>query len=428
MGKGGRTERFLNAPLAARREIPIGPPLYETCGAWHARRSMKILVVDSSETFGGAFELALTLVRYLAQIPGAEPVLVSAQPDAVLRSRVPAPLRYYRVVSGTAASLQKVESWPCKAGVLYKLLVHELPAACKLAWLSLKERAEVLHLNNMLNSQLHGVLAAWLTRRVCVSCHREYEHNSPLIRFFERGVTAHVVGSKLIAADVAKLGVAAEKIVCIWDGADARTFSPDVAAADLHGLFGVPIGRKVFGIFGRLMEWKGQHIFLRAAAEVCRHIPEVHALIVGGPSDGDPGYVDRLKRLAHELGIESRVTFTGFRADVAPLMRACEALVHASLRPEPFGTAVLEGMGCGVPYVAMNEGGPAEMIEDGTSGMLVPPGDASAMAGALTAILADSQLRERMGKAARERFLGNLSAEVFARRHFELYRCCLSGG
>lgn len=67
------------------------------------------------------------------------------------------------------------------------------------------------------------------------------------------------------------------------------------------------------------------------------------------------------------------MTFTGFRTDVAPMMRACDVLVHASLRPEHFGTAILEGMACGLPYVAMNEGGPAEMVKDGVTGILVPP-------------------------------------------------------
>ena len=121
-------------------------------------------------------------------------------------------------------------------------------------------------------------------------------------------------------------------------------------------------------------------------------------MIVGDVSDGDPAYGDRLRAMAGELGIADRTTFTGFRADVPQLMRAADVLVHASIEPEPFGTAVLEGMACGRPYVAMNEGGPAEMITSGVHGLLVGPNAPEAMAEALVTLLTRPEVAGEFGR------------------------------
>ena len=101
-------------------------------------------------------------------------------------------------------------------------------------------------------------------------------------------------------------------------GARARRIGhcPDATPVDLGAEFGVPPGRKVFAIFGRLVPWKGHEVFLKAARLVMDAVPEAHAMIVGDVSDGDPDYGERLRALAGELGIADRTTFTGFRRNL----------------------------------------------------------------------------------------------------------------
>src|SRR5205823_5484243 len=100
-------------------------------------------------------------------------------------------------------------------------------------------------------------------------------------------------------------------------------------------------------------------------------------------------YPESLRRQANELGIGEIVEFAGFSHNIAEELARLTVAVHASTVPEPFGQVVVEAMACGVPIVATDGGGPAETIDHGTDGLLVPGGDAEALAGALAQLLAD---------------------------------------
>jgi glycosyltransferase involved in cell wall biosynthesis len=156
------------------------------------------------------------------------------------------------------------------------------------------------------------------------------------------------------------------------------------------------------GMLGRLAPWKGQDIFVRAFA---RTFPEgsEQAVIVGSALFGEEAFEDRLRRLIGELGFADRVALVGFREDVAAELASIDVLVHASVIPEPLGQVVMEGMAAGLPVVAANAGGPAEVIVDGTDGLLYPPGDVEALSAVLARLAADPDLRQRLGRAAQLR-------------------------
>lgn len=153
------------------------------------------------------------------------------------------------------------------------------------------------------------------------------------------------------------------------------------------------------GIVGRLDPWKGQHVFLDAFAKAFPDGSE-EAVIIGASLFGDSGYEQQLERQAAALGIQERVTFQGFCDDVQEELRNLHMLVHASIIPEPFGQVVVEGMATGLPVVAANAGGPAEVIDHGINGLLYPPGDVDALTHILRLLAADRSLRQRLGDAA----------------------------
>jgi glycosyltransferase involved in cell wall biosynthesis len=157
--------------------------------------------------------------------------------------------------------------------------------------------------------------------------------------------------------------------------------------------------RLTVGMVGRLTSWKGQHVFLRAFAEAFPR-GTARARVVGQATFGEQDYADTLRALVTAAGIADRVTFVGFSDDVASEMDLMDVLVHCSTIPEPFGRVVIEGMAAGLAVVATDSGGPAEVIDNGTSGLLVPPGDISALASALRRLARDAALRRRLGKAA----------------------------
>lgn len=155
---------------------------------------------------------------------------------------------------------------------------------------------------------------------------------------------------------------------------------------------------------GRLQRWKGPHVFVEAAARIGAAAPAVRFLVIGGSPMGlDRGYEQQLHGLAGSKGLEGRLRFTGHQPDPGRFIEAADVLVHSSLRPEPFGLVILEAMIRGTAVIASNEGGPAEVVEDGVTGLLTPPGDPSALAEALGRLLRDAALRGRMAEAGRAR-------------------------
>lgn len=156
-----------------------------------------------------------------------------------------------------------------------------------------------------------------------------------------------------------------------------------------------------FGIVGRIAPWKGQDLFVRAfAAAFPGHTGE-RAVIVGAPLFGEEACELRLRELIARLGLAERVKLRGFREDVWSELARIDVLVHASVIPEPFGQVVLEGMAAGLPVIAPDEGGPAEVIADGETGHLFTARSVDALAAAMRALAADPQARERLGSAAR---------------------------
>ena len=135
----------------------------------------------------------------------------------------------------------------------------------------------------------------------------------------------------------------------------------------------LPAGVPVIGLVARLQPWKGQDRLLRAVALLRERGHPVHLLLVGGDSFSlAPAYARSLPALVSELGLESAVTMTGEVPDAGPYIDQMDVLVNAS-DPEPFGIVLLEAMARGVAAVAVDAGGPREIIEDGVSGVGGPP-------------------------------------------------------
>lgn len=201
-----------------------------------------------------------------------------------------------------------------------------------------------------------------------------------------------------VATTVIHQGVASER----FDVIDAETASSTLRRE-------LATGRNMLvGVFGRLVHWKGQHV----AIEALKGLPEVDLLLVGAPLFGEEAYEQELRRQAQACGVADRVHFLGFRSDVASLMKGVDIIVHCSVAPEPFGRVVVEGMLAERPVIATEAGGVSEIIESGVHGILVPPGDAGALADALGALAADPALRSRLAAAGRAHALADFSLEV----------------
>jgi glycosyltransferase involved in cell wall biosynthesis len=185
-----------------------------------------------------------------------------------------------------------------------------------------------------------------------------------------------------------------------FDPAVADAVSPSEVEA-LRREFN-PEGRPVIAIFGRLARWKGQDVLLRAAE--C--LPGVTLWIVGDAlfTGDDHAYAEELRAMAATLKAQGGdVRFLGFRSDIPALMKAADIVAHCSVAPEPFGRVLVEAMLAGKPLIASKAGGPTEIVADGTTGVLVPPGDHEVLATAIRQLVDSPSLRSSMGLAGRDR-------------------------
>lgn len=199
-------------------------------------------------------------------------------------------------------------------------------------------------------------------------------------------------------------------------------------AGRIRARHGIPGDALVVGIVGRLQEWKGQDVFLRAAAIVADSRSDVRFAVVGGAEMGwERGdYPTDLQELADDLGISSRVIFSGQVEEVGDWYATLDLVVNVS-REEPFGLVVVESMAAGVPVICAGPGGPAEIVRNGVTGVSLPSRDPRSLANAVNSLLGDSALRASMAAAGRA-FAHEYHSEPRMAARFADVLCQLSGG
>ena len=347
-------------------------------------------------------------------------------------------LRILREVAAVAEPIVAVESEgqfttaaraiPCQVlvrelGVLRRSYLHPVGLLNR-AWLSftaalslasLIRRQDVQLVFTSTVSVLAGALAARLTRR-------------PHLWFVQEilsGTTARLapavtaLSDQILAVSKASAqsihrgrAAAMRKTVVHYPGVDAAPH-PGAEAAAFRKRFAAP-DALLIGMVGRLHFWKGQDHFLDALHQLRqRGLGGFRALIIG---DVYPGYEElgrSLRQKASDLGLNDMVTFCGHIAEMEPVYQALDVVVAPSTLPEPFGLVVAEGMAAGRAVIATNAGGPSEMIEDGVSGLLVPPANPAVLSERLESLLRDADLREQLGQHGRRRI------ELFPARAFD---------
>ncbi len=176
---------------------------------------------------------------------------------------------------------------------------------------------------------------------------------------------------------------------------------------------------RTVGMLARIDPWKGQHLLLEAFARVYRG-RDVRLQFAGDAPFGHEDYAEELRRRAEALGVADQVDFLGHVEDIDALLDTWEVGVHASTRVEPLGQNVLQYLAAGRLVIAADEGGPAEWIEDGVNGLLVPSRDIDALASALERLDGDAGLRSRLTAAA-PHTPGLLDDAAVARAHAAFY-------
>jgi glycosyltransferase involved in cell wall biosynthesis len=300
----------------------------------------------------------------------------------------------------------------------------------RLSRLIRRQRVAVVHVNEIVD--VYGALAARMSGVPCVwHLRADLSSAPPLVRAWLPRI-ALALATRVVAVSVSAseqtfrdLPARNEKVSVIHNpGPDPSVFHADVDGSSVRRELGLADDALLVILVAKLSERKGHEEFIRAAPKVLASFPDTRFLIVGGELEGmhHRRYAHSLRLLPAELGVEDAVVFAGYRADVPQIMAAADIVTHCSTYPDPFPGVVLQAMAMGRAVIASDLGGPREQIEDGTSGVLIPPGDPSALADAICSLLADPDRRAALGEAAALRVASTFTADSFYRQLAHLYR------
>jgi glycosyltransferase involved in cell wall biosynthesis len=312
-------------------------------------------------------------------------------------------------------------------GLLVVTIPQNGPGAVRSLCRCLTEGYSLLHVHNG-QTALQAALAVRLARRGrCVMtqhfvspAHVTYTGLKATLfgsahHWVNQQITRFIAISEAVRAPMLTRGEAsADKITVVPNGLSCDPVSSEKAAA-LRAEFGIALDAPLLVCVARLEKEKDVSGLLTAFRAVRERVPEARALVVGEGSQRQ-----RLEAATQTLGIADAVQFTGFREDARTAIAAGDVFVLPS-PAEPFGLVLLEAMALGKAVVAIDAGGPCEIVARGETGLLVPPFDPAALAEALGRLLSFPEERQRMGDAGRRRYEDCFTTQQMAQRTQAVY-------
>jgi glycosyltransferase involved in cell wall biosynthesis len=293
--------------------------------------------------------------------------------------------------------------------------------ALRLAALIRRHRPDLLHLHSRRGADVWGGIAACVAGVRCVLSRRVDNPEPRWLAGLKYRLYDHVITiSEGIRAVLLGEGLAPRKVSCVRSALDATPWLVPVDRAAFCAEFGLPADALTIGMAAQLIPRKGHRYLLDALPALCARFPTLQVLMFGkGPLEG----ALRDEIAAHGLG--DRVQLAGFRDDLPRWLGGLDVLAHPA-DMEGLGIALLQAAAAAVPVVASRAGGLPEAVEDGVTGILVPPGDVATLGAALAQLLADAPLRQRLGAAGRARILAEFSINAMVEGNLAVYRKVLA--
>ncbi len=289
----------------------------------------------------------------------------------------------------------------------------DLVAAWRLgSWLR-RRRIDILHMHDphahsigllacLMAPRVRKVVSRRIDRRPRRSLLSRYKYTVPDIQY--------VAVSEAVRIVMLESGIAADAVRTVHSGVDLARID---GVQETVSVF--PAGARVIGTVGHLDGYKGHRYLLQAMSHLQQVEPRACLVIVG-----EGRLRAELEAEAADLGLSGSVCFTGFRRDVLALIRGFEIFVFPSTL-EALGTSVLDAMALRKPVVATRAGGIPESVQDGATGLLVPPGDACALAEALCSLLRQPERGRAFGEAGRRRVERFFTVERMGAANLKVY-------
>jgi len=362
---------------------------------------VRVLLVDLEPEWRGGQNQALLLLKGLRD-RGHEAELLSANGSALGQRASQAGITVHSVSRG----------------------FFRIPAARKIREFLRSRRYDIVHAN-----EAHAVTAAWLVvKRRRASTQARFVISRRVGYPIGKGALAqarYLAADRIVAISqwsaerVARSGIPADKLTVVYEGVELLALPNAQRRAEARSRFGVAQGDPLLGCVGVLSSDKGQEWLIRALALLRKKFPGAKLVLAGdGPCR------KQLELLARELVLENAVVFTGFVSDIETVYAALDVFLLPSFF-EALSNALMSAMAYGVPSIAFNSGGPAEIIENEKSGLLMSGPDVEEISGAVSRILQDHDLAARFRKAGRARIEQKFSAGKMVEAMLRVYEECV---
>jgi mannosyltransferase len=280
-----------------------------------------------------------------------------------------------------------------------------------------RRRKELIWHARRNNEMIIGVLLralGWPLKLVFTSAAQR--HHTWITRWLIRRMDAIIATSDVSASFLKR------NATVIPHGVDTDRYAPPADRGYAFAEANLP-GRYAIGCFGRVRAQKGTDVFVEAMCRLLPRYPDFTAVIVGAVAVEQSGFATELRKRIEAAGLQARIIVTG-ELPIEEVQRWYQRLtIYAfTSRNEGFGLTLIEAMAVGAALVASRAGAAELVVEDGVSGVLVPPGDADALAAALEPLMGDVTAASAMGARGRERVVAKFSLDAEANRIADVYR------
>lgn len=371
----------------------------------------KILFVHSSNEMYGADVILLELIRACDRSQWTPAVIVPC--DVPYEGRFTRELERIQVDSRAMKLAVLRRRYFSPAG-FPRYLAYFARSTLALAHIIRREGFDVVHSNT--TAVLPGAFAARLTKRPHIWHSHEMIVSPRSVRLLTARLAPRMSRVVLTVSDAVKQHMlqdnpAARNIRVLHNGIDVERFANATGRSRIRSEFGYSESDVVVGTLARISRGKGQGYLARAAALLKDTQPDLKYLLVGDAFVGQEHLVDELRQTIAELGLEGRITLTGYRSDGPDVLAALDICVLPSTLPDSFPTVVLEGMAAGKPVIATDWGGAKEMVTEGETGYIVPTDDEQTLSQRLAELASSESLRTAMGEAGQRRAVQHFTKE-----------------
>jgi len=289
--------------------------------------------------------------------------------------------------------------------------------APRLALLIRKVRSDLIHLHSRIGADTWGGIAARLTGTPVVHT-RRVDNPEPrwLVALKYRLHDRVIAISEAIGRVLISEGLPERKLRVVRSAVDREWWACPCDRPRVAQILGIPHDSLLVGVVAQLIARKGHRFLIEALPPIALRHPNLRVLFFGrGPLEAE------LRRSASAAGLEQVVQIAGFRHDLREILPCLDLLVHPATM-EGLGVSLLQAASAGVPIVASRAGGIPEAVRDGENGILVPPGDVTALGKAVSALLADGRRRRTLGEGGRALMAREFTIDTMVEGNLAVYR------